>query len=132
MSDATTGSGDRLGVTLLFSLVAHAVIALGVVFEFEKAPPRLPALDVILVQSANSEKPEKADFIAQASNSGGGEADKAHRPSQPLSSPVPKATPGIAPVPLPLKGDGVPAKEADPAPVEERVTRRSWTRSGHG
>ena len=31
MSDATVGSGDRLGVTLLFSLVAHAVVALGVI-----------------------------------------------------------------------------------------------------
>lgn len=105
MRDATTGSGDRLGVTLLFSIVAHAVIALGVVFEFEKVTPPLPALDVILVQSANREKPEQADFIAQASNSGGGESDKAHRPAQPLSGPLPKSTPGIAPVPL---DDGAP------------------------
>jgi len=121
MSDATVGSGDRLGVTLLFSLVAHAVVALGVVFEFEKAPPRLPALDVILVQSANSEKPEKADFIAQANNSGGGESDKAHRPSQPMSSPVPKATPGIAPVPL---EDGAP-KPSGATPTRLLTQRKS-------
>jgi len=69
MSDPTASSADRLGVTLLFSAVAHAVLALGITFEFEKAPPRMPSLDVILVQSANSEKPDKADFIAQASNS---------------------------------------------------------------
>lgn len=121
MSDATVGSGDRLGVTLLFSLVAHAVVALGVVFEFEKAPPRLPALDVILVQSANSEKPEKADFIAQANNSGGGESDKAHRPSQPMSSPVPKATPGVAPVPL---EDGAP-KPSQATPTRLLTQRKS-------
>ncbi|WP_306582268.1 energy transducer TonB [Dokdonella sp.] len=105
MSDASVGSGDRLGVTFLFSIIVHAVVALGIVFEFEKAAPRLPALDVILVQSANSERPDRADFIAQASNSGGGEAERAHRPTQPLSSPLPKPTPGIAPVPL---EDGAP------------------------
>jgi protein TonB len=121
MADPTSGSVDRLGVTLLFSVVAHAVLALGITFEFEKAPPRLPSLDVILVQSANSEKPEKADFIAQANNSGGGEADKAHRPSQPLSSPLPKALPGIAPIPL---EDGSP-RPTPPTATEVLTQRRS-------
>ncbi|MEO5560405.1 MAG: energy transducer TonB [Dokdonella sp.] len=121
MADPTTGSGDRLGVTLLFSIVAHAVLALGITFEFEKAPPRLPSLDVILVQSANSEKPDKADFIAQANNSGGGESDKAHRPSQPLSSPLPKALPGVAPIPL---EDGAP-RPTPPTATEVLTQRRS-------
>lgn len=119
MSAAGTSSADRLGVTLLFSVVAHAVLALGLTFEFEKPASRLPSLDVILVQSANSEKPEKADFIAQANNSGGGEADKAHRPSQPLSSPLPKPLQGVAPVPL---EDGAP-QPTPPSPVE-RLTRK--------
>lgn len=123
MADPTTGSADRLGVTLLFSIVAHAVLALGITFEFEKAPPRLPSLDVILVQSANSEKPEQADFIAQANNSGGGESDKAHRPAQPLSSPLPKALPGIAPMPL---EDGAP--RPNPPTATEVLTQR---RSAH-
>ena len=124
MPDPTTGTADRLGVTLLFSVVAHAVLALGITFQFEKAPPHLPSLDVILVQSANSEKPEKADFIAQASNSGGGDADKAHRPSQPLSGPIPKATPGIAPIPL---ADGAP-RPTPPSPTE-LLTQRTSTYS---
>jgi protein TonB len=98
---------------LLFSVVAHAVLALGLTFEFEKAPPRLPSLDVILVQSANSEKPDKADFIAQTNNSGGGNVDKAHRPSHPLSSPLPKPLPGMAPVPL---------EDAAPRPTPPRAT----------
>ncbi|MEO6687803.1 MAG: energy transducer TonB [Dokdonella sp.] len=121
MADPTTGSADRLGVTLLFSIVAHAVLALGITFEFEKAPPRLPSLDVILVQSANSEKPEHADFIAQANNSGGGESEKAHRPAQPLSSPLPKALPGIAPIPL---EDGAP-RPTPPTATDVLTQRRS-------
>lgn len=119
-ADASAGGFDRLGVTLLFSVVAHAVLALGLTFEFEKAPPRLPSLDVILVQSANSEKPDKADFIAQANNSGGGQSDKAHRPAQPLSSPLPKQVPGVAPVPL---EDAAP-RPTPPSPAD-LLTRRS-------
>ncbi|HEY0231714.1 MAG TPA: energy transducer TonB [Dokdonella sp.] len=121
MSATGSGSADRLGVTLLFSVVAHAVLALGLTFEFEKPAPRLPTLDVILVQSANSEKPEKADFIAQANNSGGGDSDKAHRPAQPVSSPLPKPNSGAAPVPL---EDGAP-QPTPPSPTEVLTRRKS-------
>src|SRR4051812_35772461 len=100
MAASGTGSADRLGVTLLFSLIAHGVLALGLTFEYEKPAPQLPSIDVILVQSANDEKPEKADFLAQANNAGGGTVDKAQRPSEPLSSAIPKAVSGIAPVQL--------------------------------
>ena len=96
---ASAGVADRLGVTLLFSLVAHGVIALGVTFAYERPAPALPALDVILVQSASAQKPDKADFLAQASNSGGGESDKPARPTDPLSSPLPKPIAGITPRP---------------------------------
>lgn len=94
------GSGDRLGVTVLFSLIAHGVLALGLTFEFERAAPRLPSLDVILVQSASGEKPEKADFLAQANNAGGGESEHAVRPSELVSSPVSKPDAGMAPRPM--------------------------------
>jgi len=100
MASSGSGSADRFGVTLLFSVIAHAVLALGITFEFARPAPRLPSLDVILVQSANSETPDKADFLAQASNAGGGDADASKRPSQPLSSPIPKAVQGVAPIPL--------------------------------
>lgn len=121
MSDSAVGGMDRLGVTLLFSIIAHAVLALGITFQFEKAAPRLPSLDVILVQSANSEKPDKADFIAQANNSGGGESNKAHRPSQPHSSPLPTAANGVAPVPL---EDGAP-RPTPPSPTELLTQKQS-------
>jgi len=94
------GSGDRMGVTLLFSLIAHGVLALGLTFEYEKPARSLPALDVILVQSASGQKPEKADYLAQASNSGGGESDKRLRPSEMVSSPVSKPELGVAPRPI--------------------------------
>ena len=99
-SHRAVGSGDRFGVTLLFSLIAHGVLALGLTFEFEKPAPSLPSLDVILVQSASGQKPEKVDFLAQANNSGGGDSDRPVRPSELLSSPVSKPELGIAPRPI--------------------------------
>ncbi len=100
MTPRKVGSGDRLGVTLLFSVIAHGVLALGLTFEYEKSKPSLPSLDIILVQSASGEKPTKADFLAQANNSGGGESEKAVRPSELVSSPISKNDSGVAPKPM--------------------------------
>lgn len=97
MNRPAVGSGDRLGVTLLFSVIAHGVLALGITFSFPKPAPSLPSLDVILVQSASGEKPVKADFLAQANNTGGGNSERVLRPSALTSSTQPKPTPGIAP-----------------------------------
>lgn len=112
---------DRLGVTFLFSLIAHGVIALGITFAYEQAPPSLPALDVILVQSASGKKPDKADFLAQANNSGGGESDTPKRPTDPLSSPLPKPLPGITPRPTET---GAP-RPTQPSKAELLTTVRS-------
>lgn len=90
------GNADRLGVTLLFSLIAHGVLALGITFTLETPAPSLPSLDVILVQSATGQKPDKADFLAQANNTGGGESEKRVRPTAPVSSATPKSSPGSA------------------------------------
>jgi protein TonB len=100
MTPRKVSSGDRFGVTLLFSVIAHGVLALGLTFEYEKSRPSLPSLDVILVQSASGEKPTKADFLAQANNSGGGESEKAVRPSELVSSPISKNDSGVAPKPM--------------------------------
>ena len=118
---SSSAAADRLGVTFLFSLIAHAVVALGITFSIEKSAPSLPALDVILVQSASGEKPEKADFLAQASNSGGGESEKAKRPSDPLSSPIPKPIPGVTPRPT---ESGAP-RPSTPTQAELLTTRNA-------
>jgi periplasmic protein TonB len=89
-----------IGATLLFSLLLHGVLILGIGFSYVKSKPSLPTLDVTLVDVANRQAPDKADFLAQASNSGGGESDKAARPSQPVSGLLPTPTPGVAPQPV--------------------------------
>ncbi len=74
----TTASAARLNFTLLFSMIIHLVIILGVGFTVSSPPnnPPLTSLDITLVKQQTEVAPEKADFLAQANNEGGGEADK--------------------------------------------------------
>jgi protein TonB len=87
---------DAIGATLLFSLLLHGVLLLGITFHFTKPTPALPTLDVTLVNVANQQAPDHADFLAQANNSGGGLSDRAARPSQMHSGELPKPDPGTA------------------------------------
>lgn len=101
---AATGTSSldagHFGAALLFSLMLHAILILGIGFHFAKPAPSLPTLDVTLVNTSNAETPTKADFLAQANNAGGGNSDKAHRPGAPFSGPLPVTQSGIAPVPV--------------------------------
>lgn len=112
---------DLFGATLLFSLVLHGVLLLGITFDFVKPKHSLPTLDVTLVNVANRQAPDKADFLAQASNRGGGTSDRAERPSNAFSGPLPKPTPGIAPAPL---------EDATPAP-QPPLPHRMVTTTGN-
>lgn len=114
---------NRLGVALLFSLLLHAIILLGIGFHFAKPAPSVPTLDVTLVNTANDDAPQKADFLAQANNTGGGNSDAAHRPGSPYTGPLPVSNPGIAPVPV---MPTAPAAQAESGP--HLVTTRGTTR----
>jgi protein TonB len=109
---------NPIGATMLFSLLLHGVLLLGITFHFVKPSPSLPTLDVTLVNVANQEAPDKADFLAQANNSGGGQSDRAARPSQLFSGELPKPDPGIA---------AQPVEAATPQPREATPTRMVTT-----
>lgn len=109
---------DPIGATLLFSLLLHGVLLLGITFHFVKPNPSLPTLDVTLVNVANQEAPDKADFLAQANNRGGGQSDRAARPSELFSGVLPKPDPGIA---------AQPVEATTPAPREATPTRMVTT-----
>ena len=68
---------DLIGATLLFSLLLHGILILGLTFHYARPQPSLPTLDVSLVDVANQEAPDRADFLAQASNRGGGDGARA-------------------------------------------------------
>lgn len=93
---------DRLRATLLFSILVHTLIVLGVGFSIEDAAPVVPTLDVILTETRSEKAPEKADFLAASSQQGGGESDQVERPREPTTSAVPKPTQGLAPSEQPV------------------------------
>jgi protein TonB len=111
---------DPIGATFLFSLLLHGVLLLGITFHFVKPSPSLPTLDVTLVNVANRQAPDKADFLAQANNTGGGQSDRAARPSAPFSGAIPKPDPGIA---------AQPVDATTPQPREATPTRMVTTSS---
>ena len=122
------GPGDRLSLTTGFALLLHAVALFGIEFTLEDPlAAALPALDVILVQSSSAEAPEKADFLAQANQQGGGDADEAVRPSAPFTAPLPTPDDGVAPERVQASApDPVPATAPEvlsqSAPSEQRTT----------
>lgn len=92
---------DTLTVTLFVAAVAHVVFILGVSFEPFLNELRTPAsMEVILVQPSDTEEPENADYLAQASQDGGGETDEKVRPTSAFESNQDFDTDGIAPTPM--------------------------------
>lgn len=103
LSRPDVGPGQRLGATLVLSVLAHALLILGIGFAAEDPAPVLPTLDVILTEARSERAPQRADFLAQANNEGGGTLDRAERPSALQTSDVPVPEPGVAPRPLPAQ-----------------------------
>jgi len=94
---------DILTIALFVAAAVHALIILGVSFEPFLNEMRTPrSLEVILVQNqaVPSERPEEADYLAQAAQDGGGESDDNARPASPFSSPLDTNADGIAPTPV--------------------------------
>jgi protein TonB len=108
----TIGEDQRLGATLVLSLLLHGLLILGVGFALERAAPVVPMLDVILTQTQTPLTPKQADFLAQANNQGGGEHDKASRPRDPQPGTVPQTETGVAP-------QSVRAQSPAPSPPPE-------------
>jgi protein TonB len=111
------GARDRLTGTLLLSLIGYGVIVLGVGFTLNKAAPVSPTLDVILSPTSSAQKPDNADFLAQANNQGGGDSTKAQRPKDDQISQLPQTKPGDAPV----------AMQAQKTPPEPESVQRTVT-----
>ena len=115
MPEASIGPNQRLSATILLAAVLIGIVVLGISFGRDDAAPVTPTLDVILTETASRERPEQADFLAQANHQGGGEHDEAQRPREDVSSPVPKPDDGIAPVPI--RAQSPRPQDAVPMPV---------------
>ena len=87
---------DPFTVSLLIALALHAVVGLGVgfVLDFKPLTHPLETLDVVLVNWRSEFEPDEADFLAQATQQGGGESNEATQPSQENASASPGLTDG--------------------------------------
>ena len=94
------GETERLRATVVLSVLLHAMAVFGIGFAMEDAAPLLPTLDVIQTRTQTPLTPAQADFLAQASNQGGGERDRSTRPGAPQAGPLPQPEDGLAPRPL--------------------------------
>ena len=79
---------DRFGMTFFLATIFHGIVILGVTFSV--SPPAdsktSPALDIILVQTKSPDEVEKADYLAQVTQKGGGNAEKKARPRELFSA----------------------------------------------
>ena len=103
---------DRFMLFLVLATALHALVLLGVSFGVTLKPsPRLAdTLEVVLVKWRSEKAPDEADFLAQASQQGGGEVTEKSRPSQPVS--------GEAPTPE-MGQDALHSTPAMPLPEQE-------------
>lgn len=90
---------DRFMVFLAGACAVHALVFFGVGFGIALDPvPRLAdTLDVVLVQYRSEEEPDEADYLAQATQKGGGDTMEDVRPSEILSGPLPRLQEGPDP-----------------------------------
>lgn len=89
-------ANDRLIFTLLFSVILHLVVVLGVTFDVSSplTNQRQMSLDITLVKQQTEETPKEADFLAQVNNDGGGETEtKKPEPSPDIPLPPKQAPP---------------------------------------
>ncbi len=91
---------DRFAVSMLIALALHAMVGLGVgfVLDFKPLTHPLETLDVVLVNWQSESKPDEADFLAQASQLGGGESNEASRPAQENTGASPRPADGNDPL----------------------------------
>ncbi len=116
-----TRESQRLGATLALSALVHGLLILGVGFAVADKAALVPTLDVIFSQTQTPLTPKQADFLAQASQQGGGDHDTAQRPRDNQAGIVPQPQAGLSPVPQQRQD------AARPPPPQARVvsTRNS-------
>ncbi|HEY5604086.1 MAG TPA: energy transducer TonB [Gammaproteobacteria bacterium] len=118
-------SSDRLGLTIFFAIVVHSLIILGVSFskyDHAKRPEKLPGLEITLVQTQTDKKIEDADFLAQASQEGGGDSQELEKSSSPADSAAPNSEIGEV-------AEVVPETEIATSPDPQRKEILTATRS---
>ncbi len=85
----------RLGPFLIAALAVHVLALFLVGFAWRDHPQGEPppAFDVTLVNTRSQEAPEAADYLAQATQAGGGNTEEKVRPTTPTPAVMPRPQP---------------------------------------
>ncbi len=88
-------------IFLVLATGLHVLLFFGISFGVTLKPlPRLAdTLDVVLVQWRSEKEPDKADYLAQATQKGGGDTEERTRPSETVSGALPTPETGQETVP---------------------------------
>lgn len=105
------GERERLSATMVLSLLLHGLLLLGVGFALDEGAPSLPTLDVIITETTSPLTQAQADFLAQASNQGGGEHERSTRPRDDQAGLSAQAESGVAPIEVRAQS---PAEQSPP------------------
>ncbi|GAB6043101.1 energy transducer TonB [Endothiovibrio diazotrophicus] len=108
---------DRLGLTLFIALVLHAILILGLGFDWDNPAERTapPTLDVVLAQPREAPEPEEAEYLAPTNNEGAGNVTEPSEPEQRRADPA-ALQHRSTPVP-PVLNNAPPQKPASPSQV---------------
>lgn len=149
-------SSARFSRALAVALVVHALVLLGIGFEWQMPTKRVQnSLEVTLATRSEPEKPEQADFVAQHNQQGSGEQEEKTRlstteradfsdskinelaaqqpmpqpvPVEPVSQPTPVPEPAPQPVPVVAKPEPKPVPHDKQKTVA--TTKKTDTSSG--
>jgi len=126
---------DRLGLTLFFAVALHTVVILGITFNIEKPQKRQSpqrTLEIMVVHNPKpAKKPEKADFLAQTSQQGGGSEEKKVRPTTRITPPAPQKAPEPAPMSQPPPPPVEPLTRKPKQVITSRQPKQKKVRTTH-
>jgi protein TonB len=127
MVSAVHSSNDRLAMSFIMALGLHAAVLLGIgfVMDIKVLTHPLETLDVVLVNWKSETAPDEADFLAQATQQGGGSSDEASKPSQENAGISPGLTEGRDPVDLEASASSVADAAREQVALEEDKATRT-------
>lgn len=108
--DAAITPRDRLSFTVFLAASLHAALILGVGFAWHVDHSRSPTIEVTLAQHDDRVAPDKADFLAQSSQLGSGDAAEARETTTTETAD--------------FHDSAVQQVASEPTPQEERVAAR--------
>ena len=98
MNPVNVTQSDRMSLTIFFALAIHAILILGISFDLmDNNNDVITTMEITLVHQRSDDEPEKADYLAQENQLGGGAQQDKSRPSSPFSNPLPIPEKGFAP-----------------------------------